>query len=75
MSLPIVPEPLVHNHFDNFEVGLWASGGLCIVCIHCTAAIVAKGDVYLSYLTRAAEQHLRVCSVVNAAGLHALPGL
>lgn len=64
---------LAHNVFDGFEVTVPDGRVIHVVHMACAEPVLRVDGVYLSYMTRQAEQHLMVCPAVNGVGKHADP--
>jgi hypothetical protein len=64
---------LEHTDFDTFEVGVNGNGCMVMMHIPCQVTMLGDKSLYASFFTRTVEQHLQVCSVVNATGQHAAP--
>jgi len=60
-----------HVEFDDYEVTVDDRSQCVMVHIACGATVATLTGVYLSYLTRGAATHTRVCSALSAVGRHA----
>lgn len=67
----MMEKALLHTDFDGFYTATCSDGHAIVVHEPCGSMVLHEPSLRLSYVTRAATMHLKVCQEVNGVGAHA----